>query len=108
MPMTVDVTVNIVGSGHSLTVEPDRLDVPAGVRGPIQWKITNPASEKWKFRRNGIEITNPAGEFDTPRGGGSRVFTWNNKHTKPGTYKYAVHVERDGVPVSVDPTILNN
>jgi hypothetical protein len=36
------------------------------------------------------------------------VFTWNNHHTKAGTYKYAVTVEKDGVQVSVDPTIMNN
>src|SRR5262245_39646935 len=108
MPTTVDVTVKTVGITHSLVIDPDPIGIAAGVRGPIQWKITNPASEKWKFRRNGIEIVNPGGEFDDPRGGGSRVFTWNNKHTKAGTYKYAVHVEKDGVNVSVDPTILNN
>jgi hypothetical protein len=108
MPTIVNVTVNTVGSTHSLVVDPDPVRVAAGVRGPIQWHITNPASENWKFRRNGIEITNPGGEFDTPRGGGSRVFTWNNKHTKAATYKYSVRVEKDGVEVFVDPTIMNN
>ena len=108
MPTIVNVTVNTVGSTHSLVVDPDPVRVAAGDRGPIQWQITNPASEKWKFRRNGIEITNPGGEFDNPRGGGSRVFTWNNKHTKPATYKYSVRVEKDDVEVFVDPTIMNN
>lgn len=108
MPTVIDVTVKTVGTTNSLVIDPDPVRIAAGVRGPIQWKITNPASEKWKFRRNGIEIVNPGGEFDNPGGGGSRVFTWNNKHTKPGTFKYAVHVEKDGVAVSVDPTIMNN
>jgi len=108
MPTIVNVTVNTVGSTHSLVVDPDPVRVAAGVRGPIQWQITNPASENWKFRRNGIEITNPAGEFDNPRGGGSRVFTWNNKHTKAATYKYSVRVEKNDVEVFVDPTIMNN
>ena len=108
MPTIVNVTVNTVGSTHSLVVDPDPVRVAAGVRGPIQWQITNPASENWKFRRNGIEITNPAGEFDNPRGGGSRMFTWNNKHTKAATYKYSVRVEKNDVEVFVDPTIMNN
>jgi hypothetical protein len=108
MPTIVNVTVKTVGATHSLVIEPDPVRIPAGVRGPIQWKITNPASEQWKFRRNGIEITNPGGEFDNPSGGGSRVFTWNNRHTKKQDYKYAVRVEKDGVEVFVDPTIMNN
>ena len=108
MPTTVEVTVKTVGSNHSLIVDPEDLDVPPGVRGPIQWKITNPASEGWKFQRNGIEITDPRGEFDNPRGGGSRVFTWNNKHPRREKYKYAVRVEKDGANAFVDPTIMNN
>ena len=108
MPTDVKVTVKTVGSTHSLVIDPDPVRFERGVRGPIQWRITNPASEKWKFTRNGIDITNPGGEFDDPSGGGTRVFTWNNLHTKPGTYKYAVTVEKDGLQVSVDPTIMNN
>ena len=108
MPTIVNVTVQTVGSTHSLLIDPDPVRIAAGVRGPIQWKITNPASENWKFRRNGIEITNPGGEFDNPNGGGSRVFTWNNRHTKKADYKYAVRVEKDGVEFFVDPTIMNN
>ena len=91
MPTIVNVTVNTVGSTHSLVVDPDPVRVAAGVRGPIQWQITN-----------------PAGEFDNPRGGGTRVFTWNNKHTKAATYKYSVRVEKNDVEVFVDPTIMNN
>jgi len=108
MPTTVQVTVQTVGSTQTLVVEPDPVIIPPGIRGPIQWQITNPPSEQWKFARNGIDITNPAGEFDHPSGGGSRVFTWNNNHTKAGQYKYAVTVEKDGVQVSRDPTIMNN
>ena len=108
MPTVVDVTVKTVGTTNSLVIDPDPVRIAPGVRGPIQWRITNPASEKWKFRRNGIEIVSPGGEFDNPNGGGSRVFTWNNKHTKPGTFKYSVHVEKDGIDVFVDPTIMNN
>ena len=108
MPTDVNVTVKTVGSENSLVIDPDPVSIAPGVRGPIQWKITNPASDKWKFRRNGIEIDDPSGEFDNPRGGGSRVFTWNNRHTKKGDYKYTVRVEKDGLEVFKDPTIMNN
>jgi len=108
MPIIVNVTVKTAGSDHTLDIDPDPVQIAVGVRGPIQWKITNPASERWKFRRNGVDITDPGTEFDDPRGGGSRVFTWNNHHTTAGTYKYAVRVEQDGLNVDEDPTIMNN
>ena len=107
-PPEVNVTINTVGSTHSISVDREPVEIPAGERGPIQWKITNPAPEGWKFRRQGIDIVNPGTEFDRPNGGGSRVFTWNNNHTKPGSYKYSVRVEKGGVNVDLDPTILNN
>ena len=108
MPTNVKVTVKTAGAKHSLDIVPDPVRIAPGVRGPIQWEITNPASEKWKFRHNGIEIANPGGEFDSPSGGGSRVFTWNNRHTKKADYKYTVRVEQDGLEVLEDPTIMNN
>ena len=108
MPTIVDVTINSTGSTHSITVAPDPVEIPAGTRGPIQWRITNPASQGWKFRSKGIDIENPGTEFDHPTGGGNRVFTWNNNHRVAGRYKYAVRVENGSTNVDRDPTILNN
>ena len=108
MPTIVKVTVNTVGGTHSVTVAPDPLVVPAGARGPIQWKITNPASQGWTFQPKGVEILKPDKEFDAPKGGGARVFTWNNRHTKPGTYKYVVRLENSATKAELDPTIMNN
>ena len=108
MPTIVDVTISSVGTTHSVTVVPDPVTIPAGVHGPIQWRITNPASEGWKFQSQGIDIVNPGTEFDHPNGGGARVFTWNNNHTKAGQYKYAVKVANDAVHAELDPTIMNN
>ena len=108
MPIIVEVTVNTAGPAPSVTVNPDPVPIPAGVHGPIQWKITNPAAEGWKFQMHGIDIVNPGTEFDHPSGGGMRVFTWNNNHTQPGTYKYAVRVENDAAKAEIDPHIVNN
>ncbi len=107
MPIEVQVTINTTGTAHSVTVSPDPLHIPSNVRGPIQWKITNPASAGWKFQTVGIDIQNPGGEFDQPHGGGSRVFTWNNKHTRKGSYKYSVRVAGPA-NVDLDPTMIND
>jgi hypothetical protein len=107
MPTTVQVTINTLGTTHSVTVVPDSVTIPVGERGPIQWTITNAASEGWKFQRNGIDIVNAGAEFDNPAGGGTRVFTWNNNHTKAGTYKYAVRVANDNATAEKDPSIVN-
>ena len=108
MPTTVDVTISTVGTTHTVTVDRDPVRIPAGERGPIQWKITNPAPEGWKFQTRGIDIVNPGTEFDHPTGGGTRVFTWNNNHSKAGSYKYAVRVANDSAHAEIDPTILND
>jgi hypothetical protein len=108
MPTIVKVTVKTVGTTLSVTVDPDPLVVPAGAHGPIQWKITNPASQGWKFQHNGVEILKAGKEFDTPKGGGARVFTWNNRHTKRGSYKYVVRLENGPTKTELDPTIMNN
>ena len=108
MPRMVLVTVNSVGSTHAVTVMPESLPIPAGERGPIQWKITNPAAEGWRFQTNGIEIANAGAEFDHPNGGGGVVFTWNNNHTKPATYKYTVRVANNTANAEIDPWIANN
>ena len=106
MPTTVSVT--ITGATPQVSVDPDPVHISAGDHGPIQWKITNPASEGWKFQNHGVDIVNPGTEFDHPTGGGNRVFTWSNNHTKPGQYKYAVRVANDAARAEIDPTIMND
>jgi hypothetical protein len=108
MPTPVAVTVNTSGPTPSVTVSPDPVEIAAGDRSPIQWKITNPAPEGWKFQMQGVVIRNPGTEFDRPNGGGTRVFTWNNNHTKAGTYKYAVKVDNGTTRAEIDPQIVNH
>jgi hypothetical protein len=108
MPTIVEVTVNTLAATPTVTVRPDPVNIEAGVHGPIQWRITNPAAEGWRFQTQGIVIANPGTELDRPNGGGTRVFTWNNNHTRPGTYKYAVKVENDASKAEIDPQIVNH
>ena len=108
MPTPVEVTITTAGTTHSIRVSLDPVRIPPGVHGPIQWQITNPPSEGWKFQRQGIDIVIPGAEFDHPTGGGTRVFTWNNNHTKPGQFKYAVRVANDAARAEIDPTIMND
>ncbi len=78
------------------------------MRGPIQWQITNPAPEGWEFQTVGIDIQNPGGEFGQPHGGGSRAFTWNNKHTRSATFKYRVKGTNGAANAEVEPTMIND
>jgi len=107
MPTIVQVTVTTVGGTHSVKAVPDPVTIPAGEKGPIQWQITNDASEGWRFQHNGIDIANAGTEFDHPGGGGTRVFTWNNNHTKADNYKYAVRVANQHATAEADPFIVN-
>ena len=107
MPTRVSVTVTASAAGNSVTADPDPVIIPAGVRGPIQWTIANPAAEGWKFQRNGIDIANAGTEFDHPSGHGQRVFTWNNNHTRPGQFKYTIRVANDTGTAENDPSIMN-
>jgi hypothetical protein len=107
MPIVVEVTVVTAGGTNSIRVSPDPVNVPAGVRGPIQWRITNPPPDGWRFHAKGVDISSPGDEFDDHGGGGSLVYTWHNKHNRPGRYKYVVRVQKGGATVELDPIIVN-
>ena len=104
-PPTVEVTINAAGT---IDLYPDPLPIPPGVKGKVQWTIMNPASERWRFQQHGIEIPTGGSEFDQPHGGGTRVFTWNNNHTRAGRYPYIVRVENNSGKVERDPFMVNN
>ena len=95
---------------YSVTVVPDPVRIPQPVfHRPIQWLITNPASDGWKFQGQGIDIVNPGTEFDRPTGGGNRVFTWNNNHTKPGTVQICGQGRAtNAARAEIDPAIMND
>ncbi|MEP7058382.1 MAG: hypothetical protein ABI809_11490 [Caldimonas sp.] len=89
------VAVNVTNC--IVTVEPETLSVPPPrqVAKKITWELN--ASSDYMFAPNGIEITNPDGEFDGSNlHGNGKKFKWNDKHTKAGDYKYSVSVYKTG------------
>ncbi len=101
---TVDVTV---GANCAITVDPDPLDVPQprGAKS-ITWKIV---TNGFLFSANGIEFKSSNNEFADPEPLGNR-FKWKNKHTRAGSYEYAVNVVRSDNSLSTcskDPVVNN-
>jgi len=101
---SVDVTV---GANCAITVDPDPLNVPQprGAKS-ITWNIV---TNGFEFTANGIAFKSPNDEFEDPELQGRR-FKWKNKHTRIGSYEYAVNVVRSGsnpVTCSKDPLINN-
>jgi hypothetical protein len=105
MPNDVRVTVTVSGSTVTVQVDKPTIRFAVGERGPIKWTID---TEGWRFQPKGIDIADHGGEFDSPAGGGSPVFVWNNRHTRPGTYKYTVRVQKGGATGELDPAIIND
>jgi hypothetical protein len=101
---TVDVTV---GVNCAIAVSPDPLDVPQprGAKS-ITWNIK---TNGFEFATNGIAFKSPNNEFEDPEARGKR-FKWKNKHTRAGSYEYAVNVVGSGsnpATCSKDPLINN-
>ena len=111
----------------SITPDQEVLVFPKGVSGPITWTLSDP---KFEFADKGIEIDGALtdkvirGEqtsvvLDTRQGeivecvrsGDGAQFTCNNKHTKPGVYKYTIRVRERGnpnaKPIERDPQVVN-
>ncbi len=61
------------------------------------------------FSANGIEFKSSNNEFADPEPLGNR-FKWKNKHTRAGSYEYAVNVVRSDNSLSTcskDPVVNN-
>jgi hypothetical protein len=114
--------VDIQADGKTIKVTPDPLIFQNG-EGPvkIRWQIPSGSSLTFDDKATGIEIH---GEivFDkgTPKVDKNhnefepcevekdlKVVVCKNKHTRPGYFKYNLHLKLDGKPITVDPTILN-
>lgn len=95
--------VAVTIEGCKITASPHRLVVPAprGLK-KIDWYI---ATAGYVFAANGIVITTPGGEFEQPElSAKGNKFTWNDKHTRAGEYKYAINVVQTGVDPRNCPT----
>lgn len=84
-------------------------------RDPIY--ATRPTTLTWRlprfgsltFARDGIVVHDaPEGEFRCAPAEDAKVFTCEDRYTRPGRYKYSVHVLEDGKPLPpLDPFIIN-
>lgn len=100
----VDVTV---GANCAITVSPDPLDVPQprGAKS-ITWNIK---TNGFVFAPDGIAFKSSNSEFADPEVQGNR-FKWKNRHTRAGSFEYAVNVIGSGpspATCSKDPLINN-
>ena len=123
-------TVTIDSRTMLPTVSPDPLFFAQAQKNvTITWHL--PANAGLKFAADGIVVD---GELtDKPTGGdkamaaaggvvlqreqteivdckpaGERAYSCVNRHTRPGRYKYSVHVLQNGKPLAADPQIMND
>lgn len=92
----VNLWVTNCADKNGIKADPDPLEVPErGFPKHIRWKI---ATEGYVFASNGIVIKqDPDGEFVEPDlSPDGRVFKLKNKHSKKGTYDYAINVVKTG------------
>lgn len=104
----VAVTVN----NCVITVDPPVLSVPGtGTPKKIRWDLASSDGEEYYFRGNGIVFKETNTEFDEPElSKDGKRFTWRDKHSIAGDYRYAVNVTRTGVDpkdCTLDPVISN-
>ena len=105
----VAVTVN----NCVITVDPDPLPVPDRQRvKSIDWDIASSDGYVYVFRSNGIVFKESNDEFDEPElSNNGKKFTWRDKHSVAGDYRYSVNVARTGKDpkdcLTLDPVISN-
>ena len=119
-----------VESGR-LMVDPPTLYFLPNERGEITWQLA--PNSKFRFPPNGIVIegrvaeppqktaspnapraaqsaaivVEPQEEIVCPRQDGGLKFTCNNRHTRPGIYKYTIRVREGSNEIELDPFIMN-
>ncbi len=86
-----------------ISAEYDVIEVRPGNAPEITWQVATPG---YTFSENGIAIAD-GGEFDCRPTEGRRRFVCNNKHSKPGTYKYTITLIGFPFVFPLDPWIVN-
>ena len=73
----------------------------------LVWRL--PRLGNFTFARNGIVVHDaPEGEFRCAASEDARVFTCEDRYSRPGRYKYSVNVLADGKPLPpLDPFVVN-
>lgn len=87
------------------------------VNVPITWEL--PREGGYRFPKDGITFSDGKERTDLPQSADGEItrcqtsenglqFTCLNRHSKAGTYKYTINVERDGKRLKpLDPVIVN-
>jgi hypothetical protein len=99
---------NVQVVNGAITIDQEELVFAAGdVNVLITWRLGTPG---YSFPRDGIVFVNPGTEFAHcgPQANGAR-YSCVNVHSKPGRYKYWIHLEdAQGKRISRDPFVVNN
>lgn len=63
----------------------------------------------FRFAANGIAFENPQDEFTCEVANQGKKFRCNNKHSKPGEYKYTVNLVKGSTScIPLDPMMIND
>jgi hypothetical protein len=106
---TCVVTVTARGcSWQAIAADPEVLHVKRGYKGTVRWVLNSPPG--WAFAENGIEFKDSPGEEFGEKRGGERNFSFANRNTKPGVYRYNVNLTPPGggKTCTLDPTVMND
>jgi hypothetical protein len=88
-----------------IAVDSDTVNVPPGISPVIEWEVVTPG---YAFTDNGIAISAGGDEFMChAQGADRRRFMCNDRHTKPGNYKYTITLTGIPTVLPLDPWIAN-
>ncbi len=88
-----------------ISVDNNTVNVPRGNSPVIEWEVVTPG---YAFTDNGIAISAGGDEFMCrPMGADRRRFMCNDRHTKPGDYKYTITLTGLPTVLPLDPWIAN-
>ena len=84
-----------------------RDPIYVGAPTTLEWRLSRWGS--LTFARDGIVVHDaPEGEFRCAPAEDAKVFLCEDRYSRPGRYKYSVHVLEDGKPLPpLDPFIVN-
>lgn len=100
---------NIAVVDGVIVLQQDPMVFAKGQSGQIAWNLDPKSGYSFDGARGIQFVDNPGEEIvDCKAIANGKSFTCNNRHTKPGKYRYTINLLLDGKPVKpVDPTVNN-
>lgn len=100
------VTVTLVGDDIQVDQDPIFVERSMGKDVKIQWRV--PANVDYSFHPTAITVEIQQDQLPPKCNGGPKVVTCNNRNTKLGKFKYAIHIiDKSGRQFDKDPIIVN-